>query len=285
MKTPSDATGGGPARWQVTGMDCGTCAARIEDALAGVDGIADVHVSLATGVLAARLESTGAEAAVERTVQSLGYGIAPLDATATPPVATHLTPGYRRALWAVVGMNLGYGVVEGVGGFLADSQALKADALDFLGDGLITMLGLVAIGWRTTARARLALLQALFLALLGLAVLVSTGYRVFVQNEPVAGLMGVFGAVALVVNVAAAVVLIPHRAGDASVRAVWLFSRNDAIGNAAVVGAAGVVAWTGSAWPDLLVAVAIAGLFLHAAAAIVQDALRDLRREPPGRDR
>jgi hypothetical protein len=200
---------------------------------------ADVHVSLATGVLAARLASTGAEAAVERTVQSLGYGIAPLDATATPPVATHLTPGYRRALWAVVIMNLGYGVVEGVGGFLADSQALKADALDFLGDGLITMLGLVAIGWRTTARARLALLQALFLALLGLAVLVSTGYRVFVQNEPVAGLMGVFGAVALVVNVAAAVVLIPHRAGDASVRAVWLFSRNDAIGNAAVVGGGG----------------------------------------------
>jgi Co/Zn/Cd efflux system component len=284
MNTPSNATGGAAARWQVTGMDCGACAARIEDELAGLDGIRDVHVSLATGVLTASLARAGAEAAVERTVAGLGYGIAALDGTATPPFATHLAPGYRRALWAVVVMNLGYGVVEGVGGFLADSQALKADALDFLGDGFITMLGLVAVRWRTTARARLALLQALFLALLGLAVLVSTGYRVFVQNEPLPGLMGVFGAVALVVNVAAAVVLIPHRAGDASVRAVWLFSRNDAIGNAAVVGAAGAVAWTGSAWPDLLVAVAIAGLFLHAAASIVRDALRDLRRDALERD-
>ena len=249
-----------------------------------MDAVRDVHVSLATGLLTARLETAGAAAAVEQTVQGLGYGIAPGDGNAPATVATHLTRGYRRALWAVVLMNLGYGVVEGAGGFLADSQALKADALDFLGDGLITMLGLVAIRWKTTARARLALLQALFLALLGLAVLVSTGYRVFVQNEPLPGLMGAFGAVALVVNVAAAVVLIPHRAGDASVRAVWLFSRNDAIGNAAVVVAAGVVAWTGSAWPDLLVAVAIAGLFLHAAASIVRDALRDLRDEAAAHD-
>ena len=77
--------------------------------------------------------------------------------------------------------------------------------------------------------------------------------------------------------VAAALALIPHRTGDANARAVWLFSRNDAIGNAAVVVAAGLVAWTGTPWPDLAVAVVIAGLFLHSAWAIVRDARNDLR--------
>jgi Co/Zn/Cd efflux system component len=94
-----------------------------------------------------------------------------------------------------------------------------------------------------------------------------------VANEPDAGLMGLFGVIALTVNVLAAVVLIPHRTGDANVRAVWLFSRNDAIGNAAVVAAAGLVAWWGTNWPDL----AIAGLFLHASWSIVRDARADLR--------
>jgi Co/Zn/Cd efflux system component len=83
--------------------------------------------------------------------------------------------------------------------------------------------------------------------------------------------------IALAVNVAAAVVLIPHRAGDANVRAIWLFSRNDAIGNVAVVIAAGVVAWTNTPWPDLVVAVVIAGLFLQSSWSIVRDALSDLR--------
>ena len=83
--------------------------------------------------------------------------------------------------------------------------------------------------------------------------------------------------VVLVVNVASAAVLIPHRTGDANVRAVWLFSRNDAIGNAAVVLAALLVAWTASPWPDLAVAVVIAGLFLHSAWSIVRDARSDLR--------
>ncbi|MEX0742249.1 MAG: cation transporter, partial [Phycisphaeraceae bacterium] len=130
-------------------------------------------------------------------------------------------------------------------------------------------------------RARSALIQGLFLGLLGLGVLVNTAYRVVVQQPPEPDLMGVFGIVALIVNVAAALTLIPHRTGDANVRAVWLFSRNDAIGNAAVVLAAGLVAWTGTAWPDLVVAAAIAGLFLHASWSIIRDANADLREQAP----
>jgi Co/Zn/Cd efflux system component len=84
--------------------------------------------------------------------------------------------------------------------------------------------------------------------------------------------MGVFGAIALAVNIAAAIVLIPHRKGDVNVRAVWLFSRNDAIGNVAVVIAAALVAVTHSPWPDLIVAIAIAALFLQSSWSIVRDA-------------
>lgn len=194
-----------------------------------------------------------------------------------PADLAHVTPAYRRALWIVVGLNVGYGLVEGVGGYVAGSQALKADALDFLGDGLISLLGLLAVGWSLAWRARSALIQGVFLALLGLGVLVTTAYRVLVLNQPEAALMGLFAVVALAVNVAAAAVLLPHRTGDANVRAVWLFSRKDSIGNLAVVAAAGLVWWTGTPWPDLAVAVVVAGLFLSSAWSIIGDARADLK--------
>ncbi|MFH1346408.1 MAG: cation transporter [Pseudomonadota bacterium] len=173
-------------------------------------------------------------------------------------------------------LNVGYGAVEIFGGFIASSQALKADALDFLGDGLISFLGLIAVGWGLAARAKAALLQGIFLGLLGLGVLTVTAYRVLVVQQPEAELMGILGLVALGVNVAAAVVLIPHRHGDANARAVRLFSRNDAIRNIAVVFAALTVAWTQTPWPDLVVAVIIAGLFLQSSFSIIRDVRKDL---------
>lgn len=274
-----------PIRYRVTGMDCASCAAKIEKAARGV-GVEDVKVSTATQIMTLRTQP-GRLAEVERAVTEIGYQLDRLDAPRAasgaddddelPKDLSHITPAYKRALWIVVALNVGYGLVEIVGGFLAGSQALKADALDFLGDGLITFLGLLAIGWSLLWRARSALIQGLFLGLLGLGVVASTIYRMIVQLPPEAELMGLFGIVALVVNVLAAAVLIPHRTGDANVRAVWLFSRNDAIGNAAVVVAAGLVTWTGTVWPDLVVALVIAGLFLHSSWSIIRDARADLR--------
>jgi cation diffusion facilitator family transporter len=188
----------------------------------------------------------------------------------------HAAPAYKRALWIVAALNVGYGLIEAGGGFLAGSQGLKADALDFLGDGTITLLGLLAIGWGATWRARAALLQGIFLAVMGLGVLAATAWRVLVVHVPEAGLMGAFGIVALIVNVACAIILLKHREGDANVQAVWLFSRNDALGNAAVVVAALLVAATGTPWPDLLVAAAIAGLFLQSAWRIIAAARREV---------
>jgi cation diffusion facilitator family transporter len=189
---------------------------------------------------------------------------------------THATPAYRRALWIVVLLNVGYGIGEVVGGFVAGSQALKADALDFLGDGTITMLGLMAIGWGAAWRARAALLQGVFLAIMGVGVLATTVYHVFVLHTPESGLMVLLGVGALVVNLSSATVLMKHRSGDANVRAVWLLSRNDAAGNLAVVAAAFLVWLTSTPWPDLIAAAAIAGLFLHSSWEIVKGAGSEL---------
>lgn len=271
-------------RYRVTGMDCSSCAEKIQSAVSKLPGVETARVSIASSMMTLQVDGAERRASeIEATVNGLGYqldreeAVADDDQRQSAKAVSHVTPSYRRALWGVVLINVGYGLVEIIAGFIARSQALKADALDFVGDGLISFLGLLAIGWSLAWRAKSALIQGYFLALLGLGVLLNTGYRVLVLNQPEAELMGLFGAVALVANVAAALILIPHRKGDANVRAVWLFSRNDALGNLAVVVAAGLVFWTKAAWPDLVVAVVIGGLFLQSAWSIIRDARADLR--------
>jgi|TARA_R110002126_G_scaffold42829_5_gene123307 Co/Zn/Cd efflux system component/copper chaperone CopZ len=282
-------------RYQVTGMDCSSCAAKIEGAARKVEGIQDVKVSIASQVMTLEVEDPDRRLPVlETAVTDLGYQLDRIgvrkqagsehdhdndgDDDDHIPDLSHVTSAYKRALWIVVLLNVGYGIVEIAGSFIAGSQALQADSLDFLGDGLISFLGLIAVGWGLAARAKAALLQGIFLGLLGLGVVASTIYRIFIEHQPESLLMGGFALVAFVVNVLAAVVLIPHRKGDANMRAVWLFSRNDAIGNLAVVAAAAVVWFTGSQWPDLIVAFAVAALFLQSAWSIIRDARSDLKQ-------
>lgn len=197
---------------------------------------------------------------------------------ATPPHPVHdgTDLGYTRALWLGMGLNLTYGVIEAAAGVLSASQALKADSLDFLGDGLVSLLALLAIRWTLRARAKVALAQGVFLALLGLGVLGQTLLHFDAPRLPEGGMILGFGLAALVVNIVSALLLIPYRKGDASAEAVWLFARNDAIGNVGVVAAAGLVIWTGAAWPDRVVALLVAGLFLQSAYAILRDARADL---------
>lgn len=273
--------------YRVTGMDCSSCVAKIENTARSTPGVGEVKVSLATQTMTVAVDDAAARLPpMEAAIQALGYRLArsrPEDADSDdddlPKNLAHLTPSYRRALWIVVGLNLGYGVVELIGGFISGSQAVKADALDFIGDGSISLLGIVAFGWSAHWRARSALAQGYFLGLLGLGVIANTIYRLVYLQTPEPELMGALGFVALVVNITAAVVLLPHRGGDANARAVWLFSRNDAIGNAAVVAAAGFVWWLASPWPDLIVALIIAGLFLHSAFSIIRDASTELREK------
>tara|TARA_R110000787_G_scaffold49105_3_gene117802 strand:+ start:192 stop:839 length:648 start_codon:yes stop_codon:yes gene_type:complete len=182
-------------------------------------------------------------------------------------------PAYRRALWAVIVINATMFVVEIAAGFAAQSQALQADALDFLGDSMTYALSLFVIARPPLWRANAALFKGISLAVLGLWVLGSTLWRVFTDTVPEPLTMGIVGVLALIANMASVLLLLRFREGDANVRSVWLCSRNDAIGNVAVVIAASGVFATGTAWPDLTVAAIMASLFLTSSVRIVRQSL------------
>lgn len=188
-----------------------------------------------------------------------------------------LTPGFRRALWAVIAINGLMFLVELTAGALAGSRALQADALDFLADTATYAISLCVLGLSLRARATAALLKGLSLAAMGLWVLGATVYQVLVLGVPRAEVMGAVGVLALAANLGSVLLLLRYKDGDANVRSVWLCSRNDAIGNLAVLAAAGAVWLTDSAWPDLIVAATMAGLFLFSSTQIVRQALGEMR--------
>lgn len=191
-----------------------------------------------------------------------------------------LSAAYKRTLWVVIAINAVMFAAELGAGMAAGSMALKADALDFLGDTFTYTITLMVIGHSVRRRAGAALFKGLSLGAMGLWVLGSTVFRVFVLGVPNEVVMGAVGLLAFAANVTSALLLLRYRDGDANVRSVWLCSRNDAIGNLAVVGAAGAVFATASAWPDLAVAAIMASLFLHSAFKIVRQARNELRAAP-----
>ena len=183
--------------------------------------------------------------------------------------------GFRQALWVVIGINASMFVAEMVAGTLAGSQALKADALDFMGDTLTYGISLYVLGMSLRVRATAALLKGISLAVMGLWVFGSTVYQVLILGLPSAPVMGVVGVFALAANLASVLILMRYKDGDANVRSVWLCSRNDAIGNFAVIVAAAGVYASDTAWPDLAVAGLMAGLFLWSSFQIIAQALQE----------
>lgn len=190
------------------------------------------------------------------------------------------TPRYRRVLWAALIINATMAVVEIASGWRAGSLSLWADALDFIGDAANYAASLAVLSAGLLWRARLAWLKGWAMAVFGVGVLARAAWAAFAGEPPQAATMGVVGTLALLANVGVAVMLYAWREGDANMRAVWLCSRNDALGNVAVVAAAGGVALTGRAWPDLLVAVAMAALALHSSRQVLRHAGEELRRTP-----
>lgn len=184
---------------------------------------------------------------------------------------------YRRRLWAVIAINAGMFLVEMTAGQLAHSQALQADALDFFADAVTYGISLAVIGASLRVRTTAAAAKGVSLFLMGLWVLGATVYRVFYMGMPEAPVMGAVGFMALAANVASVLLLMNYKDGDANVRSVWLCSRNDAIGNVIVMIAALGVWGTATAWPDLIVAAIMAGLFLSSAAQILGQSLREWR--------
>lgn len=188
-------------------------------------------------------------------------------------------PRWRLALWIALVVNLAMFAVEIVAGTTADSRALMADALDFFGDAANYAISLAVAGMALIWRARAALFKGITLAALGLWVLASSIYATIVGTSPNAETMGLIGALALIANLGVALLLYRFRTGDANMRSVWICSRNDAIGNIAVVAAAAGVFGTGTAWPDITVAVILATLGLSGGIQIIYHARAELNSE------
>ncbi|MFT5220660.1 MAG: Co/Zn/Cd efflux system component [Planctomycetota bacterium] len=182
---------------------------------------------------------------------------------------------YIRVLWVIIAINALMFFIETAASFASDSMALQADALDFLGDSLTYTITLLAIGHSLRWRASAAMFKGITLALMGSWVLGSTIYRIFILASPNEMIMGSVAFLAFSANVTSALLLLKYRNGDANVRSVWFCSRNDAIGNLAVMIAAGMVYGTQSHWPDLIVAFLMALLFLHSATLIVLQSMRE----------
>jgi cation diffusion facilitator family transporter len=187
-----------------------------------------------------------------------------------------LSADYKRRLWLVIAINATMFLVEMGAGALAGSRALQADALDFLGDTLTYGMSLAVIGSAIQVRAWAAFAKGLSLTVMGLWVFGTTAYHVLVLGVPKAEVMGVVGFLALGANLASVLVLAKYKDGDANVRSVWLCSRNDAIGNVAVMIAAAGVWGTGTKWPDLIVAAIMAALFLWSSFQILRQSWREL---------
>lgn len=189
-------------------------------------------------------------------------------------------PAFRRILWVALIANFVMFGVEWTASHFGDSMSLLADALDFLGDAANYGISLLVVGMAITARARASLVKSLTMGAFGVWVIGSAIHRAIAGSAPDAAVMGGVALVALAVNVAVAILLYRHRNGDSNRQSVWLCSRNDAIGNVAVIVAATGVFASGSRWPDLVVAAIIAALSVGAAVRVARLAMQELRSAP-----
>ncbi len=182
----------------------------------------------------------------------------------------------RRVLGVVLAINLIMFAVEIGAGWHASSLALQADALDFLGDSLNYAVALFVLGRSLAWRAGTAFAKGAVMFGFGVFLAGASVYHGVVGSAPEAPVMGAIGALALVANLACALMLFGFRGEDANLRAVWLCSRNDAIGNLAVLAAAAGVVLSGTAWPDLAVGLVMAALAVWAGLSVMRQARAEL---------
>ncbi|HET8636700.1 MAG TPA: cation transporter [Acidobacteriaceae bacterium] len=189
------------------------------------------------------------------------------------------SPSWRKALWLAFAVNGGFFLAEIIAGLTAGSASLQADALDFFGDAANYAISLGVAGMALRWRARAAVAKGSTLILFALWVLGSTVWHIIHGTLPQAEVMGAVGIAALLANGGVAVMLYRFRTGDANMRSVWICSRNDAIGNLAVVLAAMGVFDTGTGWPDIIVAAIMGGVGLWGGGHIVRQARNELREK------
>jgi Co/Zn/Cd efflux system component len=193
------------------------------------------------------------------------------------PPKPDVSKGYRAALWMVLAINAVMFVFEIGAGLLSGSAALQADSLDFLADAANYGISLLVVGMALQARAYAALAKAASMLIFGLWVLGVAAWHLYTGTLPEAYTMGIVGASALVANAASFGILWRFREGDSNMRSAWICTRNDVLGNIAVLLAAVGVFGTGTGWPDVIVATIMAALATHGAATVLPQAMAELR--------
>lgn len=188
---------------------------------------------------------------------------------------------HRRVLWAVLGINAVMFLVEIGAGVAAGSASLQADALDFLGDAANYAISLLVVGMALRYRAAAALAKGATMGAFGLWVIGAVVWHALHGTLPSAFTMGVIGFAALAANAASFGLLWAYRRGDANMRSAWVCTRNDVLGNLAVLLAALGVFGSGTGWPDIIVAAIMAALALQGAATVVRQSLAELRQPVP----
>lgn len=194
-----------------------------------------------------------------------------------PGEGANNSPAWRRILWIALVINGAMFIAELIAGVAAASTSLQADALDFFGDAVNYAVSLGVAGMSLAWRTRAALFKGATIGILGLWIAGSTVWHAISGTVPEAAVMGVVGAIALLANAAVAVMLYRFRGGDANMRSVWLCSRNDVIGNLAVLLAALGVFGTGTGYPDFVVAGIMSALSISAGWQILRHARRERR--------
>ncbi|VWX34837.1 Cation transporter [Limnobacter sp. 130] len=190
--------------------------------------------------------------------------------------STAVDGGFRKVLWIALIANAAMFFIEVGASWSAGSVSLLADSLDFGGDAANYALSLFVLGMALQTRAKAALLKGISMGLYGTGVLAFAGYAAFQGDVPAYATMGLVAVLALAVNVGVAAIQYRYRNGDSNMRSVWLCSRNDAIGNLAVLGAAVLVGVTQAAWPDLLVAALMASLGLSSSVTVIRQARSEI---------
>ena len=191
-------------------------------------------------------------------------------------------PGFRKALWIALWVNLAMFVVEGIASLSSGSVSLMADAIDFFGDSANYILSLTVLSMGMLWRGRAAMVKGITMAVFGLVVWARAVWVVQAGITPEPLTMGAVGLLALAANVSVAAILFKFREGDSDMRSVWLCSRNDAISNIAVMVAALGVFGTGTAWPDLIVAAIMGTLAITAGISVVRHARSDIAEARAG---
>ncbi len=181
----------------------------------------------------------------------------------------------------VLAINAVMFIVELTAGLLGNSVSLVADSLDMLGDALVYGFSLYVVARGAAMKARAALLKGIIMAAFGLFVLGQAIYRIVFPQLPAFEAIGAIGLLALAANGTCFFLLWRHRAEDINMSSVWLCSRNDIIANISVLFAAAGVWLTHSGWPDILVGLALAALFLRSALFVLREARRELRKAKP----